>query len=144
MSLHFINLTNGLACLPHVDEPRYMRLQSTWCEQKRWDDVLFTLPPDFYMALAKGQSITVHDVSERPRRTRACWQGITCAKVSCALEWGLPLPSPDGRGGLSLQQYLISEWHFSLSERTHTALRYYRRYIDTPSLAVSICDGRPW
>lgn len=147
--IHFLNLTNGLLCaghVPDIDSARFMRLQSTWCEQKRWDDVLLTLPPDFYMALATGRPITCHDVSEKPRRTRAMWQGLAVARRICGWAWTndpsnkLPRIS-NVRGGKSFEQYVDAYYHLCMSDRAMRYVKYFRKYLNDPTFKVDVCDG---
>ncbi|MBF6332449.1 hypothetical protein [Nocardia transvalensis] len=88
-AVHFANLTRGLLC-PHLVgyEVRYTRIQSTSCEQKRWHDVIFGAGPDLLMTMALGRLAIVHDQSERPRETRAMWQGLVFVRRACEHLWG--------------------------------------------------------
>ena len=139
----YVNLTNGLACLPHIESPRYLRLQSTWCEQKRWQDILWATPPDLFMDLATGNPLVVHDVSERPRWTRACWQGLEWIRVASSRAWALAPPEPlSERGGRAMRQYLMAQYAL-LPRQTKGMLRYYKRYLTGKSAIVAICSGDP-
>ena len=52
---YFINLTNGIEALPTVDgDVSFIRIQSTACEQKRWDFLIQDLDNNFYTWLALG------------------------------------------------------------------------------------------
>ena len=131
-----MNLTNGLACT--VENPRYLRIQSTWCEQKLWADVLWTLGADFYYHLARGEQIIVHDQSERRRETRACWQGLAWVRYCCERAWGLPVSPPIMRGGHSAEGYFQTQYE-ALPERIHTYLAYYKQQATGP-LLLSPCS----
>lgn len=141
MTQHYLNLTRGLLCQHHALGAKLLRLQSTWCEQKRWADILITTPPDFLMDLAQGQDILVHDVSEKPRITRACWQGLEWIRSVCAAEWGLPRPAITGRGGRSLELYFAHEYAH-LPARERQMVRYFRQFCHEPNLNIRVCDGQ--
>jgi hypothetical protein len=58
-TVHFINLANGVDIIPHLEVKSgeslsFLRVQSTHCEQKLWDELLLGLGPTFltYLALA--------------------------------------------------------------------------------------------
>ena len=69
----YINLTNGLEV--NSSPPNVLRIQSTKCEQKLWQDVIDSLPDDLLWELVNGRDATIIDNSERPRISRALWQG---------------------------------------------------------------------
>lgn len=133
--IHYVNLTRGLEC-PHLDTlptpPRMLRIQSTWCEQKRWADILWTVGPDLYYHLAVGEVVTVHDLSEKPRQTRATWQGLSWIRAACQLAWDGRVQLPEcSRGGMDLTGYWYQRWR-ALPERVHTHVEYFGRYRNQP------------
>ena len=69
----YINLTNGLEV--NSSPQNVLRIQSTKCEQKLWQDVIDSLPDDLLWELVNGRSVTIIDNSEKPRISRALWQG---------------------------------------------------------------------
>ncbi|GGS85030.1 hypothetical protein GCM10010156_49550 [Planobispora rosea] len=138
-AVHYLNLTRGLLCASHVPRPHYLRLQSTWCEQKRWGDILWTLGPDFYQHLAT-RPVTVHDVSERPRTTRACWQGLTWVRFACERLWNAPPGPAIGRSGHGMTDYFSRELA-GLDHRVKKHVRYFRRFHTGQPLRISICSG---
>lgn len=143
-AIHFLNLTNGLACRAHVKDPRYLRIQSTWCEQKRWNDVLWTLSDDLLMHLASGDTVVVHDVSERLRVTRACWQGLALATFVCASVWCHEDTAGEmiarSRTGMDMIPYFRRVFH-DLDDRVIKRIEYYRRYYWSGPLNVMVCPG---
>jgi hypothetical protein len=139
--IHYLNLTRGALCADHVEQPRYLRLQSTWCEQKRWADVLWTLSTDFYVALASGQHLTVHDVSERSRQTRASWQGLSWVQFTCQRLWG-GAPAPVlNRGGMDMSPYFTHELA-RLDRRVRRHVGYFRQFYTGQPLHIQLCPGR--
>ena len=136
--IEFINLTNGLRCLGR-DPRHYVRIQSTWCEQKQWERVLTTLGADFYMALATGP-VLVHDQSEKDRITRAVWQGLLWIRFACSASWGLMKgPTFTMRNGHDAVDYFWTQYHY-LSAPAISMLRYYRQYLAVDVLVAEGCN----
>lgn len=145
-AVHYINLTRGTMCphnpvnLPHA---RYVRLQSTWCEQKLWEQVLWTTDADLFFNLAIGNRCVVHDASERDRETRACWQGLAWIRYACERSWGLPASPPVMRNGHNASAYFGFIYE-KMSANTRNYLRYFRQYHqDTPILLESCYAKNP-
>ena len=64
---HYYNLTNGLQ-FKNFNEPySFIRIQSTACEQKRWDFIIQDLDNDFLYNLAIGNTCIVYDLSEKKK-----------------------------------------------------------------------------
>lgn len=143
MTVHFLNLTNGLACADHAPNPHYTRIQSTALEQKRFAEVLDHAGDDLLMHLALGRHVTIHDVSERPRRTRALWQGVPWVTYALQRAWGLPLTPATIRSGEDCTRYF--ERHYrALTEPQRRRVQYYRKFNPT-GVRIGLCDGiRPY
>lgn len=86
MKINFINLTCGLVHLPDIPDPHFVRIQSTWCEQKEWGWLLKDLDYDFLMHLATGYDVQVWDGSHRTT-SRAIWQGIPWIRYALNRRW---------------------------------------------------------
>jgi len=84
-AVHYANLTRGVKCAPY--DARLCRIQSTQCEAKVWDQVLMSAPDEMIARAALGQFIIVHDYSEKPRQTRAMWQGLTLIRMFMEFRW---------------------------------------------------------
>lgn len=144
MSVHFVNLSNGLGCGHQPERPHFLRIQSTWCEQKRWEDVLMTVGPDLLYHLAtNGEQLIVHDKSEKDRLTRALWQGMKWVVYACERAWGLEPESVIMRGGHNATGYFEGAYD-SLSERTVNYLKYFGKYHDNGGpLRWMPCEAMP-
>lgn len=144
-AVHFLNLTRGLECRRHVVEPRFLRIQSTWCEQKRWADVLAAATPDLLYRWAVGDEVTVHDVSERDRVTRACWQGLVWLRFCAEMTWSDQDPTvvttPRGRGGAVVSGYFVEQYG-NLPVRLVHGVRYFGQFWTGRPLAFRVCDGQ--
>lgn len=144
---HWINLSRGVGCADHTGRHvQYMRLQSTWCEQRRWDDILWTIPTGFYVDISDGSgNVVVHDQSERQRTPRALWQGLRFVEIACCKSWGYKIPelveANNSRGGKAMDQYLLGVWDWEISDRTKTLLGYYKKFTIAPP-QIMYCDGR--
>jgi hypothetical protein len=103
----YYNLSRGTLCGPPKDA-RYCRIQSTWLEQKRWEDVLLAVPVDMYYHLAQGHKIIVHDQSEKPRLSRAQWQGLSWIRFATNIAWYEASPAEFSRGWHARQPVLES------------------------------------
>lgn len=105
--IHFINLSRGFLCphAAHLETPHFTRIQSTHCEQKRWDLVIFGAGPDLLYNLATGERCIVHDCSEKDRETRACWQGLAWLRLACSVRWGRDVAPAVVRNGQDASEY---------------------------------------
>jgi hypothetical protein len=86
----YLNLTNGLEFLPNIlsDESwGVIRIQSTACEQKRWDYILNELDYDFLFNVAIGTHIKVVDYSARKEKPRALYQGLVWVQYVLNRVW---------------------------------------------------------
>lgn len=133
-TIHYINLTNGLLAIDEYNliDYRFIRIQSTWCEQKRWEDILMTLSDDFLMNLALGNNCIVYDYGARKDVPRAIWQGLKWITIVLRFIWFEYIPISDcdylGKGGKALTQYLWSEY-FKLSNTCKNRIAYYRKFL---------------
>jgi hypothetical protein len=122
--LHYTNLTRGLLC--PIEHDRFVRIQSTWGEQKRWGDTLFTLGPDFLMNLALGHKIVLHDKSEKKRRTRAQYQCISWIKYACSVSW-FNIEPESYVNGHNATGYWRLQW-MNIDPRVKTYVSYFKQY----------------
>ncbi len=126
----FINLSNGIEALTRhglqKKDCRFLRIQSTACEQKRWEDILNGLSPDFLLLAAMGENICVYDYGARKNISRAVWQGLEWIKYVLYLRWCGTEYLPEGRAK-SMQPY-FDQQYFKLSKKTKRMLDYYRKF----------------
>lgn len=77
----FLNLTNGIEALTNKKAntlyfPYLVRIQSTWCEQKLWKEIIMDLDYTFLMACRIVNNIVVIDYSAQKDVSRALYQGL--------------------------------------------------------------------
>jgi len=144
----YVNLTRGALC-PHLRNDswsgsadyRYVRIPSTWCEQKEWDRILTTLGADFLMDLAQGVQVSVHDFSERPRETRAMWQGLEWIRYALIRTW---YPSDESRvawtsrSGMTVASYWNAQY-LRLNRNTVGMLEYYGNFTTGDGVNLRSC-----
>ena len=126
--IHVANLTNGVLCAPA--DATYLRIQSTWCEQKRWEDLLWAMPADLLVNLALGHKVIVHDQSEQQRATRAQWQGLSWIRYALRAAWDLPEGREKSRSNMDVTHYWWQQWRdLDFPVRRH--LNYYKAFDPT-------------
>jgi len=132
----YINLTNGIEFL-RVPEGgyRFIRIQSTACEQKRWDFIIQDLDSDFLMNLALGNYCIVCDCGKRDR-TRAQWQGLEFIKYMLHRVWFGTDYKPIMRNGHNATEYFRQEYE-NLSDRTLKKVEYFKKFLATDRVCLS-------
>ena len=122
---------------------RAIRLQSTACEQHRWDAILKELGADLFYNLAIGESCIIHDKSERERETRACWQGLSWVRYACHRTWRVSEPPMEfSRGGMPLNPYWEEQYKL-LSRGTRHLVRYFKKFDKGGMLDMYSCYTPP-
>jgi hypothetical protein len=126
--MNFINLTNGIQAIHDyvLTDYTFIRIQSTWCEQKRFEDIIFTLSDDFLMNIALGNHCIVYDYGANKEIPRAIWQGLEWIKYVLYMRWYKINYTPTGRACLS-RDYFEQQYR-SLSTKIRSKLDYFRKY----------------
>lgn len=129
---HFINLTNGIQAIQDykLTDYRFIRLQSTACEQKRWGEILNTLSDDFMVAAALGNNCIVYDYGANKNVPRAVWQGVEWVKFALLKRWHDMAYLPQGRAKSSGAYF--AEVFASLDKKTKARLDYFGKYVSGP------------
>lgn len=125
---HFINLTNGIQAIEDygLTDVRFVRIQSTACEQKRWEDILMHLSDDFMISAALRHRCIVYDYGANKHVPRAIWQGLEWVKYALwRAWWGRPY-RPVGRA-ITMEPYFLRQY-LGLSPKAKARLAYFARY----------------
>ena len=137
----FVNLTNGIEIL---DSPAvrnlntqfdFIRIQSTACEQKRWDFLLQDLDYNFLLWLAQGKRCIVYDYSSKKAVTRACYQGIEFIKFVLNKRWLNKDYIPIVRSNNVFKYF--DEVYRKLEDRTFKKLDYFKKFLNTEKIHLS-------
>jgi hypothetical protein len=132
--IHYLNLTNGIEAIEKLNlkDYRFIRIQSTACEQKRWGFILQDLDYDFLMNLVQGNPIIVYDYSAKKRESRALYQGIPWIKFVLNKIWF----NKDIKALVKTNDvtaYFESEFR-KLDRKTLNKLKYFRKFLNTDKL----------
>lgn len=137
---YFINLSSGLDWMPEFagrPDLAFIRVQSTWCEQKRWDDLLRDIDANLLMHLALGYECVIVDASAKREVSRALWQGMELLRYCLAAAWGVPYDPPATRGlDNGMANYFHEVW-MELDTKTKRRLRYFRTYLHTDDIQLT-------
>jgi len=129
MIRNWINLTNGLQAISEYGLTEYsvMRLQSTHCEQKRWEDVLASVPDEFLFRVALGDECVVFDYGARKAVPRAIWQGLEWVKYVLSRRWFDADYAPQGRARTAGMYF--AEQFSAMGKRTKVRLDYFKPMV---------------
>ncbi len=143
----YINLTNGIEYFERnpdldIDQVVFMRVQSTHCEQKKWERVFASIPDDMLFRLALGYKVIIVDFSGRRKVPRAIWQGFELMRyVLCRLWFGKeyfpPTRAMSDSGVYFAQVFERLKKNRALRRR----LEYFRRYLMTDHLDIEYITG---
>lgn len=140
--VHFVNLTNGIEAIQHYGliNYRFIRLQSTACEQKRWGQILLDLSDDFLMHVATGSTCYVYDYGADKDVPRAIWQGLEWVKYALNRRWHRQIYKPVGRAA-TMGGY-FSDQYERLESRVKTRLDYFAPFLSGTSPNIVGVPGR--
>lgn len=136
----YLNLTNGIEylkdwelheektiCKP-IGSVRFIRIQSTQCEQKNWDMVIQDLDNDFLLNLAIGRHITVVDYSNHINRAaRAVAQGLQLIRYVLERRWFNRKVIPIVYN-FNCSKY-FDEVYRKLDKRTLKKIDYFKKFL---------------
>lgn len=130
----FVNLTSGAEWLPltaaPVDSLGFTRIQSTACEQKRWDFIIRDLDQNLLLKLALGFQCEIYDCGARKDTPRAIWQGLAFIHYVLTRRWQRLRPTRAFvRNGLNVADYFEAEYR-KLSHWALSKVDYYRDFYD--------------
>lgn len=133
-TIYFLNLTNGLEFLERMEsvvsiqDIQFIRLPSTACEQKLWDEICYNIDNNFLMNLALGNECIVVDYSSKHQSPRAIWQGLNFVYYTLNRLWfDDVLTEVKMRNGFNASTYFDEQYHL-LSKKTKKRLLYFKRF----------------
>jgi len=137
----YLNLTNGLEILNYDVSLaglgfRFIRIQSTACEQKDFYRIIENLSDDFLFNLAIGNHVLVADATKTGRPSRAIWQGLTWVVYCLYRVWfhTEKMPGWDEKKERQMVRY-FRDLYRDLPKRTYNRLKYYRRWLHIEDLS---------
>lgn len=127
----YLNLTNGLAGQAYLYDG-YVRIQSTACEQKRWDFILQDLDNSVLMYLALGEEVVIVDGGRKP--PRAIWQGLEWIRYVLERWWYGRVPKLTGR--LESADGYFDDCYLNLDVRTAARLDYFKKFATSGKIRI--------
>lgn len=131
----YVNLTNGIEALPVLNgEVHFIRIQSTYCEQKRWSQLILELDYDFLMNIALGHECVIYDFGARKPVPRALYQGVEFIKYALHMRWLRQLYQPQisrsgcKENGHKCEKY-FNQCYQDLSDRAKKKLDYFMPFV---------------
>lgn len=133
--MFYLNLTNGIEFIPKLsghNNLKFIRIQSTACEQKRWDFILQELDYNFLLDLALGNNVTVVDYGANKEVSRACYQGVEWIRYALNNCW-FGKDEKSFVRGTDVTNY-FGECYAKLDKRTLKKLNYFKKFLTTKTL----------
>lgn len=142
-TLHYVNLTNGIEAIPEIKgDYRYIRIQSTACEQHLWDKIIQDLDYDFLMNLALGNECIVYDYGANKPISRAMYQGMLFIEYVLYKHWlgaeYVPLVRRNNNSeGQNCERFFNNAYR-NLDRKTIKKLNYFKLFIPKGMSEINI------
>ncbi|MHA1889083.1 MAG: hypothetical protein ACTSX0_13745 [Promethearchaeota archaeon] len=138
----FINLSNGLEAVEefNLKNFRIIRIQSTACEQKRWNYILESLSDEFLFYAALGYECIVYDYGCNKEVPRAVWQGLEWIKFVLHARWLNEEYVLIGRASNSTQYF--KDNYLLIPRTVMKRLDYYKKFSDLKEIKISSITKR--
>ena len=132
----YLNLTNGIEALEKqgFQDANFIRIQSTACEQGRWDFILQELDYNFLMDIALGNVVMVIDFGANKDYSRALYQGVAFIKYVLNRRWLNTIIQPTVRGNDCAKYF--DECYRNLDKRTLKKIDYFRKFVKTKEIEI--------
>jgi len=131
--LIYINLTNGLEVLHQYPDARFIRIQSSHCEAKAYNDLFMTLDADLLFNLALGNHCHIID-GGRVREPKALRVGLPIVWYILRRVWfneKMPAPWPAG------DDYYDRVYR-GLDKKVKARLRYFKKFLLTDRTDIQL------
>ena len=138
MDKHFINLTNGIEAIPFLDNYEFVRIPSSYCETKSWDNLLFSLDSNFLMNLAVGNTCIIYDYSQNKEMPRALYQGVEYIKFVLYKRWF----NVDYKPMVNHNNCFDYFNSIRLSVSTKRKIDYFKKFLYTDKLNIKLSTGK--
>lgn len=148
MKKHYLNLSNGIEWLQHVQESNepysFIRIQSTTIERKDWIKLLSDLDHDILLHLALGYTCVIYDKGTNRPYSKTIYYDVPLIKYILNRFWYGIIPQTvkrinrDGSLGEDLSAYFDSVYNtiFMYDQNKEknsvkTKLKYYKRFLNS-------------
>jgi hypothetical protein len=140
---YYLNLTNGIEyiLLHKQNNYSFIRIQSTACEQKRWEYILQELDYTFLMDLAVGNRCVVIDYSARKEVPRSIYQGLEWIKFVLSRVWFGADYTPLVRGN-NCFVYFDEQYKAIRQTNTINKLKYFRKFLLCNKITIDVISQK--
>lgn len=136
--VNYLNLTNGLEYMSEIKkfgfDFKFVRIQSTYCEQKLFDRLIQDLDYNFLFDIAQGNIIRIYDTSRNKKQSRALYQGVEFIKYVLNRRW-LNKDNKAYVKGMNVTDYFEVKYN-SLSVVTKKKLDYVKKFLNTDKIHI--------
>lgn len=142
MKKYFINMTNGIEVLTELlsHDVQFIRIQSTACEQKRWNFILQDLDNNFLLCLALGFECVIYDFSSKKEISRALYQGISWIEFVLNRVWFGREITPFVKK-CNVKKY-FQEIYSKLEKRTFQKIYYFKKFLLTDEIKINLISRK--
>lgn len=138
----YLNLTNGIEFLEDSSniDFKFIRIQSTACEQHMWDKIILDLDYNFLLDLALGYKVIVYDTSSKKKESRAMYQGLKFVEYILNRIWFDKSIDIEVKN-INVKKYFEKEYQ-NLSEAAIKKVKYIKKFLDTDKVYLtSVCKS---
>lgn len=144
---HYINLTNGIDAIPTLpsSDYRFVRIQSTVCEQHLWDKLLLELSDDLLMNLALGHPCIIYDFGAGKPVPKSVYQGLEFIRYVLYRRWLHETYHPVIRRHNYTEvncDHIFDHYYRNLSRPAKRKIDYFRSYLDTDKIYLTAKTDR--
>lgn len=139
MKKYYYNLTNGLEFEQFIEPYSFIRIQSTACEQKKWNFIIQDLDNDFLFNVSIGTTCIICDLSEKKEETRALYQGLEWITFVLTKRWLAKKYMPMVRDNDTFNYF--DYYYHQLAPQTKRKLDYFKRFLKTDTVCINKIFG---
>jgi len=139
----YINLTNGIQAIKEhgLKDYRFVRIQSTACEQKRWGFIIQEFDNTLLMELALGYTCIIYDYSQHGN-ARAIWQGVEWIRYALNRYWLNKIIQPKCNGHIVSDYFNVCYQQCIKGNVFSKKLKYFKKILKTEEIKVIGISGK--
>lgn len=136
---YYLNLTNGIEFFLSRSNADigFIRIQSTACEQKRWEYILSEIDYDFLMNLVIGNKCIVVDYSAKKNIPRSIYQGLEWIKFVLDRVWFDGKYKPFVKE-YNCEKYFTEQFQKIKNGKVINKIKYFKKFIMTDNFNLQV------
>jgi len=139
----FLNLTNGIEAIQEynlkIEDISFVRIQSSYFEAHKYDEVIYELDHNLLMYLALGYECVIYDYGARADTAKALRIGIEWIRFVLCRRWFGTDYTP------VIKHKIVSNYfnkkYSELSQKTKKKLDYYKKMCICDSISLHGING---